>query len=62
MLWAQSRFLEAMLKVNIPDLCVSDLALEHVYYSFLGGIADGAHVGGGVLKTKLLAHDWKHSM
>ena len=62
MLWAQPCFLQAMLEVSLPTLGVSDLALEHVYYIFLGGIADGAHVGGGILKTKLLAHDWKHAM
>ena len=42
MLWAQPGFLEALLEVSLPALGVSDLALEHVYYSFLGGIADGA--------------------
>ena len=50
------------MEASTSSLGVSDLALEHVYYSFLGGIADGAHVGGGILKTKLLAHDWKHAM
>ena len=58
MLWAQSRFFEALLKVDLPDLGVSDLALEHVYNGLIGGIVDGARVGGGiqyVLKTELLA-------
>ena len=32
MLWAQPRFLQAMLEVSLPALGVSDLALEHVYY------------------------------
>ena len=62
MLWAQYSFLQTVLEVGLPTLGVSDLALEHVYYSLLGHIADGAHVGGGILKTKLLAHDWKHAM
>ena len=62
MMWDQSSVLHTVLEVSLPTLGVSDLALEHVYYSFLGGIADGAHVGGGILKTKLLAHDWKHVM
>ena len=62
MLWAQPSVLQTVLEVSLPTLGFSDLALEHVYYSFLGGIADGAHVGGGMLKTELLAHDWKHAM
>ena len=61
-MWAQPGFLQTVLEVSLPTLGVSDLALEHVYYIFLGGIADGARVGGGVLKTKLLAHDWKHAI
>ncbi len=51
-----------MLEVSLPALGVSDLALEHVYDSFVGGIAGVAHVGGGILKTKLLAHGWKRAM
>ena len=62
MLWAQPGFLQTVLEVSLPTLGVSDLASEHVDYSFLGGITDGAYVGGGILKTKLLAHDWKHAM
>ena len=62
MLWANASVLQTMLEVSLPTLCISDLALEHVYYSFLGGITDGAYVGGGILETKLLAHDWKHVM
>ena len=54
MLWSQSRFLEAILKVNLPDLCVSDLALKHVYNGILGGITDMTYVGGDILKTELL--------
>ena len=59
MLWAQSRFLEAMLKVNLPDLCVSDLALKHVHNLLPGGTTDVARAGGGILEMELLAHDWK---
>jgi hypothetical protein len=59
-LWAQPSFLQTVLEVSLPALGVSDFSLDHVYYSFLGGIADRAHVGGGILETKLLAHDWKH--
>ena len=62
MLWDQTGFLEALLEVSLLALSISDLSLEHAYYSFLGGIADGARVGGGILKTKLLAHDWKHAV
>ena len=58
MLWDQPGFLEAVLEVNLPAIGVYDLALEHVYYSFLGGIADRVNIGGGIL----VAHDWKHSM
>ena len=62
MLWAQPGFLQAVLEISLPALGVSDLALEHVDYSFLGGITDRGKVRGGILKTKLLAHDWKHAM
>ena len=62
MLWAQSIFLEALLKVNIPALSISDFALEHVYNGFFGGIADGGGVGGGILKTELLTHGWEHAV
>ena len=58
MLWAQPSVLQTVLEVSLPTLGVSDLALEHVYNGLIGGIADGAHVGGGiqyVLKTELLA-------
>ena len=62
MLWDHPSVLQTVLEVSLPALGVSDLALEHVDYSFLGGITDGAYVGGGILKTKLLAYDWKHAM
>ena len=62
MMWAQPSFLQTVLEVSLPTLGFYDFSLEHFYYSFLGGIADGAHVGGGILTTKLLVHDWKHSM
>ena len=59
MLWAQSRFLEAMLKVNLSDLFVSDLALEHVHNLLPSGTTDVTRAGGGILEMELLAHDWK---
>ena len=59
MLWAKSRFLEAMLKFNLPDLCVSDLALEHVQNLLPGGTTDVARAGGRILEMELLAHDWR---
>ena len=62
MLWAQPSVLQTVLEVSLPTLGVSDLALEHVDYSFLGGITDGAYVGGGILKTELLTHDWEHAV
>ena len=62
MLWAQFSFFEAFLKVDLPDLGVSDFVFEHMYNGLLGGIADGEPVGGGILKTELLTHDWKHSV
>ena len=58
-MWAQSSFLEDFLEINLPALGVSDLVLDHVYNGFLGGITDGERVGGGIIKTELLAHDWK---
>ena len=61
-LWAQVSFDEALFNVVLRDIDVSDLLLEHVYNGFLGGIADGACVGGGVLKMDLLVHDRKHAM
>ena len=62
MMWTQTGFLEALLEVSLPALSISDFSLEHVYNGFIGGITDGVCVGGGILKTKLLTHDWKHAV
>ena len=51
MFWVHSSFGEALMKVSLPCIGVSDLALEHVYDGRFRGIAYGTHVGGGVIKS-----------
>ena len=59
---AHSSFGEAMLKVGLPGLGVSDLALEYIYDGLLRVIVDGTCVGGDVIKSQLLLHYREHAV
>ena len=50
-LWVQSIFDETLLKVGLPYFCISNLVLDHVDTVLLCDIADGAYIGGGVIKS-----------